>query len=290
MTHDPSASAYGPTPTHLPPPDWYPDPAGSPQERYWDGTGWTGNLRDRVDTPPIPTPATPTAATPQAANPWQSAPANQAGYQGQQPWSGSGYLPGQTPNASYPPGQQFPGGPVYQNQAAPPWSAQRQGLAGWWRRVFAYLLDMLIAGVIINLVMSPFSASANQAVQVLSDDVQNGSITTNSELWQVLNSTGLLRWMILSVSVSIILRAVYFAVQWRLSGSSIGQRILSVKVVSASDPAAQLSWKQAIIRAFTLEILFAIPLVGIIAAFIPLGSKMRQGLHDMAARTLVVSK
>ncbi|MDA8358764.1 MAG: DUF2510 domain-containing protein [Actinomycetota bacterium] len=29
----------------LPPADWYPDPAGSPGLRWWDGLGWTAYLR-----------------------------------------------------------------------------------------------------------------------------------------------------------------------------------------------------------------------------------------------------
>ena len=27
-----------------PPPDWYPDPAGRFQQRYWDGSQWTEHV------------------------------------------------------------------------------------------------------------------------------------------------------------------------------------------------------------------------------------------------------
>jgi hypothetical protein len=34
------------------PPGWYPDPGGSAQQRYWDGQGWTGLLRDAAPETP----------------------------------------------------------------------------------------------------------------------------------------------------------------------------------------------------------------------------------------------
>lgn len=43
---------------------WYPDPAGSPRQRWWDGSSWTDSLRDApaaaAATPPATPPAAPT--------------------------------------------------------------------------------------------------------------------------------------------------------------------------------------------------------------------------------------
>lgn len=40
----------------LPPAGWHPDPAGSPQERWWSGVDWTDHLRDVPQAAPSPEP------------------------------------------------------------------------------------------------------------------------------------------------------------------------------------------------------------------------------------------
>ena len=37
-----------------PPPGWYPDPAGSPGARWWDGSGWTAHVQQPAAPPPGP--------------------------------------------------------------------------------------------------------------------------------------------------------------------------------------------------------------------------------------------
>lgn len=46
---------------------WYPDPAGSGQQRYWDGAAWTNHLR-------VPEPVAPQFPPPQVAAPQYAAP------------------------------------------------------------------------------------------------------------------------------------------------------------------------------------------------------------------------
>jgi Domain of unknown function (DUF4352)/Protein of unknown function (DUF2510)/Domain of unknown function (DUF4190) len=45
------AVSEGPT---LPPPGWYPDPSGSPVQRYWDGTAWTAGEAPTATAPQRP--------------------------------------------------------------------------------------------------------------------------------------------------------------------------------------------------------------------------------------------
>ncbi|MCA0144673.1 phospholipid scramblase-related protein [Blastococcus sp. LR1] len=39
--------------TRPPPPGWYPDPAGGPAPRWWDGQSWTEHLQQQTAPPPV---------------------------------------------------------------------------------------------------------------------------------------------------------------------------------------------------------------------------------------------
>jgi hypothetical protein len=53
--------------TQTPPAGWYADPDNSAQQRYWDGSTWTEERQDRVESPPPPPP--PPMASPMASPP-----------------------------------------------------------------------------------------------------------------------------------------------------------------------------------------------------------------------------
>ena len=62
-------------PGGLPVAGWYPDPAGTPQERWWGGLNWTDHLRD---TPPV-APVWPPAPSEPVTSEWPSAVAGMSG-------------------------------------------------------------------------------------------------------------------------------------------------------------------------------------------------------------------
>jgi hypothetical protein len=88
------------------PPGWYPvtGPDGTPQERWWDGSAWTAEVRPAAGIAEAPTQAwtAPTAPEP-AARPGYGYPQQPAAGYGYPQQSGAGYgYPQQTPVYAYP--------------------------------------------------------------------------------------------------------------------------------------------------------------------------------------------
>ncbi|MCM6762261.1 DUF2510 domain-containing protein [Rathayibacter sp. ZW T2_19] len=111
---------------------WYPDPAGSPRQRWWDGSGWTESLRDApAATPvaPVPpvAPAAPVAppspplygqtSSGQTTSYGQSASGRSASGPAAPGPIASGAVPGQQAPAQPQYGQQTPAQPQYGQQA-----------------------------------------------------------------------------------------------------------------------------------------------------------------------------
>jgi hypothetical protein len=64
----------------LPAAGWYPDPAGSPRTRWWDGARWTESFSAPATTPPAETPSTPWSVESTAVA--SAAPSSSAPYAG----------------------------------------------------------------------------------------------------------------------------------------------------------------------------------------------------------------
>ena len=134
--------------------------------------------------------------------------------------------------------------------------------SGFWERVGAYIIDVIILGV-IGLVIGLFIG-------------QSRTIYTDSSFYTVYFSTSNL--------ISLVINWLYFAIQESsASQATIGKRALGLKVTSMNG--GRISFGQASGRFFG-KILSAIILL--IGFLMMLWDDKKQTLHDKLAGTLVV--
>ena len=248
----------------LPPMGWYPDPAGSGQERYWDGSAWTANLRPAP--PPMPEQASPAPAS--AAAP--------------------GVPQGTVPSSA----RYAPGSPAGWSQAGWGQAETRNDVvvAGWWPRAIGYAIDSIALYLLDRLLLFPIwprvTRMADSVASAVAADPQMGP----AQLLQLLNDSGLVQWSFIVTGAETLVAAVYFFLLYRFLGASLGQRALNLRVVPAGRAGQSLSWSMCLIRGFAKAILFALPLVQFAAFLWPAFTSTKQGLHDLAARTQVIRR
>lgn len=250
----------------LPPSGWYPDPAGSGDERFWDGVNWSQSTRPKA------------SAGPGAAPQWQGSGAGAPGPSPSYPAGGAAHTYGQAPI----PGAMGGYSSAYYGQSMAPQPAMF--VAGWWWRLLAYILDAFILSVPVSLLQNRFLLPAMDAyTDWLIAISQGGPIPPfppellNALLWSTL----------LSAVVWIAYRTVM--VGWK--GASAGQLICGMRVIRDGDQSLGVpSWGVAAGRAVLAMVLFSIPLVGLINGLWPLFNDKRQTLHDLAVGTVVLKK
>ena len=136
-------------------------------------------------------------------------------------------------------------------------------LAGFWRRLLAYIIDAIVVGVISGVIESIIAA----IIRASTTDVTG--IGTRSGL------------------ITLIVGLLYFGYLWSRNGQSIGYMALGIRLTRSSG--APVSFGLALVRYLLIYLSFALCLIpAIISAFmIGLGSQ-KQGIHDAIVSTLVV--
>lgn len=297
------------------PAGWYDDPEDQSQERYWDGSTWTDNRRPRQGPPPYQGQfGQPAAGQPQFGQPMQHgqvyggaqpAPAQYAQPQYGQPAQPQYGQPGQPQYGQ--PGQPQYGQPRYPQQQHPQqgfgYPGQRvattpdgQPLSGWWRRVFARIID----GIIVGIIGLPFTGYFYwQYFQVIWDYMEDtmdaaaagtpqSSFALPSEVYQ---------WMIPAVLIGIAVSFVYEYFFLTRSGATPGKKAVGIAVrlreVPGPPPGSAVAKRFSVYTG--LSLLSAIPVVGTLFSFLslinylwPLWDDKKQALHDKVADTNVV--
>ena len=181
-------------------------------------------------------------------------------------------------------------------------------LAGWGRRLGAYLLDGLAVAVVANLIGLPWLRQVVDVYVDYLDDVMSAS----SEGRSVPPSDTFAFYgdvagpILVLMLIQLVVSATYHVGSWRRWSASPAMLLLGLRVrlwEQRADPApgagsSGLPWGPAVRRWGALHgagLLGPVPLIGtilgiyvLLAGLWPLWDARRQGLHDKAAGTVVV--
>ncbi|MFI5696635.1 RDD family protein [Kribbella sp. NPDC051586] len=302
------------------PAGWYDDPEDPTQQRYWDGSTWTDQRRAQQGPPPYQgqfgsapqygqaaqhgqvygggaQPGQPTRPEPKygqyAAQPQQQPQQPQYGqYAGpqQQPQYGQYGQYGQGPGGH--PQQQGYGYPGKRPHTTP----DGQLLSGWWRRVFARIIDSIIVGIVGLPLTGYFYYKYSQILwdyfKTVMDQAEAGTPTTTTTL-----PPEVYKWMIPAVLIGFVVSFAYEYLFLTKKGATPGKMLLGIAVrlrdVPGNPPGAAVAKRYGF--EIALSVLGIIPLVGTLAGFIalinylwPLWDDKKQALHDKVAATNVV--
>lgn len=134
--------------------------------------------------------------------------------------------------------------------------------AGFWLRLWAYLIDVIVIFSLSGLLTSPLS---------LLDSFSNFSLLG---FWSA------------NALIGGLIYYSYFLIMTKLTGQTLGKMIFNLKVVSESTE--KLSWLDLFFREvvgrFIYNTIFIMKLAYLVVAFTP----KKQGIHDMIGKTHVI--
>lgn len=246
-----------------PPAGWYPDPAGTDGERFWDGVGWSSSTRDKPTQEPTP---------PQP-------------YQAAQPAQGYGD-PYQAQPTQQPPQASF----AYGYATRDPYAQVGPRAAGFWWRVLGYVLDSIVVAIVANMVsaMLGFNAMMDAALQRWVREVDIWS--TSGALGQPpMPGSDFFMPIVYSSVVTFVVFAIYRTVLLGTISATLGQLALGLRSVPVGgDATAKLTWGAAALRGILGAVIYSIFLLTILSGILVLGTTRNQNLSDLASKTQVL--
>lgn len=248
---------------------WYDDPDNSEQLRYFDGILWTDNVTPRRTRWDLPTESTALDAVP-----------------GGSPTAAPAPTPVTSPYAAAPAPTTHPAGRPTTPDGVP--------YASYGSRVVAYILDMLLIGLIGMVVGGWFLWKAIEPTwEALDAAVASGDPAAVNAAIGLMDVRSLGFYSVIALLVSLVYQ-LFFLTRW---SATPGKMALGISVRRSQHPGV-LDFSAASRRvAFTvlLSALANLPLLGLLALgatvadlLWPLSDQRRQTLHDKVADTVVV--
>jgi uncharacterized RDD family membrane protein YckC len=303
---------------------WYDDPQDPTQQRYWDGSTWTDQRRAQQGPPPYQGQfGQQPGQTGQPGQPSQTAQHGQV-YGGAQPGPVQYGQPAPGQYGQPTPGQhgagqygagQYGGQP---GQGYPPYPQQGQGypqqgygypgqgrhmtpdgqlLAGWWRRVWARILDSIIVGLVGLPFTGYFYYKYFQVIWNNTSDLADRAARGEQPPSTFTIPAEAYKWVIPALLIGIVVSFVYEYLFLTKKGATLGKMALGIKVRLRDVPGNPTGSAVAKRIGFVvgISVLGVIPLVGTLVGLVallddlwPLWDDKKQALHDKIAATNVV--
>lgn len=264
---------------------WYDDPENPEQLRYFDGVVWTSHTTPRSTRTAQPTPQGGAPApgagapgpmgweVPAGARNWRAPGYGQENWHGQHPQAAVGVHP------------------AYGGVTTP----DGQPLASYGQRVGAYLLDVLISGIIAGLLGGWF---LYQYFRIVLDAAEKATRSGSPQPFDAftLPAEGL-RYLYTFAVISLVVQLVYQTAFLTRAGATPGKMALGISVRLRDRPG--LPSLGVVLRRLVLPlglgVLGLLPIVGNVTAVVslldllwPAWDDKRQALHDKIAGTNVV--
>jgi uncharacterized RDD family membrane protein YckC len=160
--------------------------------------------------------------------------------------------------------------------AAPQYQGPQPTYAGFWIRLVARLLDGLILGIPLGIVFAVFAIAGGVFANNTSSSSQDSQ---NAAAAAIFGGGFLILWLL-----ALVVQVGYWIYFWGTSGSTLGMRLLHLKVVDA-DTGGPIGYARATVR-FLMSIVnsWACYIGWIWVAFDP----RKQGWHDKVANSVVL--
>lgn len=261
-----------------PPAGWYPDPAGSGGERFWDGTAWSQATRDAQPVAPPPEP-------PQQEHPQSGAPPYGWQPHGVQPPPAS---PQQPYQGKAPYGPQY-GATPYQGATGQVLVAAQGGrpLAKFLKRFGAWVLDYLLTFLLVLFTTSNLSARVSQGLEIYLTNLLISLQDPTAPVPSPPDSLWADYFLMLGVIAAI--HVGYRILTNGFLGSTLGEKVLKLGVARTGDESlAKIGWSTAIARGLFSGVMVALGVfLGFLELLFAAFTKRRQALHDKVSKTVV---
>ncbi len=195
----------------------------------------------------------------------------------------------------------YPGPPVARSgwvlpSEVAPSPAPGYAYVGFWRRFWAYLVDMIILAIptfaaFFVVAVGPLASSTYRLFSITRPfirDPATGLLVANPASAVYLNVAiqEMIGWIAFATLLVYLMQMLYFAIFWSRRGATPGQMLLGVEIRSEAD-GARIGFARACLRYLGYLVSAIVLYIGFIwVAF----DDRKRGWHDMVAGTVAVRR